>query len=878
MIKSTNDIRQMFIDYFDNKEHKIVASSSLIPNNDPTLLFTNAGMNQFKNIFLCQEQRDYMRAVTCQRCIRAGGKHNDLENVGYTARHNTFFEMLGNFSFGDYFKKEAILFAWELLTHSNWFNIPKNRLFITIYKTDNETYDIWTNKIGIPHNHIIRVGDQKGIPYCSDNFWQMGDTGPCGPCCEILYNYGDYNSNNDVNKSILKTDNYLELWNIVFLQFDRQLDGTMLPLLKPSIDTGMGLERIASVLQNVKSNYEIDFFKKLIQVIAKFIGTTDLNNNSLKVIADHIRSSSFLIADGVFPSNENRGYVLRRIIRRAIRHGNMLGAKKGFFHSLVKPFLEIVWEERGVEDLINQQVQIENILKFEEEQFDKTLKRGLSLLDTELSKLKGKTLNGQTIFRLHDTFGFPIDLTKDICRERNIEIDSTGFEKEMMLQQIRARELNQFNSNDNNIICSKIESHFEGYEQLSSLAIIKLIYVLDQKVENISVIGQNALIILDKTTFYGESGGQIGDIGLLKKCNTEFIVKDTKRYGNTICHIGTLISGKLSIGDSCTTEVNEAHRTLISLNHSATHLLHAALCQILGDHILQKGSLINDKYLRFDFSHYNALKLEEINKIEEIVNEQIFCNLPIETKIMHIEDEKLQGAKMLFKDKYDQHVRVVNIERVSFELCGGTHASRTGEIGLFLIKSEYGIASGIRRIEVNTGKNALIHINEQKHKLWIISNLMKTNISNVHKKINDLVNHVNVLEKELKQLRDKQADNESNLLIKKTIEIKGIKLLISKINNVNSSGLHNIVVKLKHKLSSSVIVLATIIEDKILLIASVTKDLTDRISANELINDLAKQIDGKGGGKPNLARAAGNNIKELETTLLSIQSWVYNRL
>ncbi|PPI86380.1 alanine--tRNA ligase [Candidatus Pantoea edessiphila] len=876
MIKSTNEIRQMFLDFFQSKGHKVIDSSSLVPDNDTTLLFTNAGMNQFKKIFLCQERVDYTRAVTCQRCIRAGGKHNDLKHVGYTKRHNTFFEMLGNFSFGDYFKKEAILFAWELLTSNKWFNIPKNRLFVTVYISDSETYNIWANDIGIPNNRIIKVGDQQGIPYLSDNFWQMGDTGPCGPCTEIIYDYRNLSSDLFNIDLTLHNNDYLELWNIVFLQFDRQSDGIMLPLFKPSIDTGMGLERITSVIQNVRSNYEIDFFKKLIDKIAQLIGIQDIHNNSLKVIADHIRSSVFLIADGVLPSNENRGYVLRRIIRRAIRHGKKLGAKKSFFYLLVKPFIEIINTKPN--DLSNKQTQIEKVLKFEEEQFAKIFQRGRSLLNEKLSNLQGKTLNGEFVFYLHDTFGFPVDCTKDICKERNVTIDMSCFEKAMLSQQSRARKSNQFEFHRNNLMNYNIESSFIGYEQLNSLSVIKLIYVLDEKVENISTNMQNAIIILDKTPFYGESGGQIGDIGILIKQNAKFVINDTKKYGNLTYHIGILLSGNLSIGDICETMVDTTYRRLISLNHSATHMLHSALCKVLGNHILQKGSFISDSYFRFDFLHHSALKKNEINKIEEIINEQIYCNLPVITKTTNLEEAKIQGAKMLFKQKYSKNVRVVRIGSFSTELCGGTHAVSTGEIGLCFIRSESGIASSIRRIEGITSKAVLNQINIYKNTLHNISDKMKTNVENLDQKIESLIQKSNILEKQIDQLLNEKASNDSKILINNAINIEGIKLLVNKIENTTPSMMNNIILQLRHQLHSSIIVLATVTQSKILLIASVTKDLTSRFPAHELIYYLAKQIDGKGGGKSDLARAGGKNIKALKDTLSSIKSWVYNRL
>ncbi|MXP51237.1 alanine--tRNA ligase [Pantoea sp. SoEX] len=881
MIKSTNEIRQMFIDFFYSKGHTIVPSSSLVPDNDPTLLFTNAGMNQFKNIFLCREASKYLRVVTSQRCIRAGGKHNDLENVGYTERHHTFFEMLGNFSFGDYFKREAISFAWELLTHINWFNIPKNRLLVTVYELDKETYDIWTNEIGIPKNRIIMVGDQNNLPFVSDNFWQMGDTGPCGPCTEIIYDYGDIKVDCLSKDLKLNNNNYLELWNIVFLQFDRQSNGKMIPLLKPSIDTGMGLERIVSVMQHVKSNYEIDFFKNLILKIAKLTCTKDINNISLRVIADHIRCCAFLIADGVFPSNENRGYVLRRIIRRAICYGNKLGVKKVFLYLLIKPLIEVLGE--SAKNLSNHQAKIERILKFEEEQFDKILKRGISLLDSELLNLKeNDILSGEIAFRLHDTFGFPIDLIKDICKERNFKLDITGFEKAMKLQQIRARKFSKFECSYDNKILFNIQSHFNGYDQLDLSSTIKAIYIADKPIEKITTSSnsnnEDVVIILDKTPFYAEAGGQIGDIGNLKKPNSEFIVKNTIKFGNAICHIGNLISGDFSVGDICNATVDSIHRKLISINHSATHLLHAALCKVLGNHVVQKGSLISDKYFRFDFLHYNPLKLQEIDKIEEIVNEHIFSNTNIETKIISIDNAKLQKAKMLFKEKYSNYVRIVKIGNISKELCGGTHVLNTSEIGLFCIKSEYGISSGVRRIEVNTGKNAFIQMNNNKKQLNILSSLMKTNNSNLNEKFYNLINHVNIIERELQNLRKNQVNYETDLLMDRVIEIKNTKILVSKVDNFTSLMLNNIIIKLKNKLSSSVLVLATIIEGKILLIASVTKDLTNKIQANDLIKYLAKQIGGDGGGKIDLARGSGKEIKLLEKTLLSVKPWISDKL
>ncbi|WP_246763962.1 alanine--tRNA ligase, partial [Cronobacter sakazakii] len=623
MSKSTAEIRQAFLDFFHSKGHQVVASSSLVPNNDPTLLFTNAGMNQFKDVFLGLDKRNYSRATTAQRCVRAGGKHNDLENVGYTARHHTFFEMLGNFSFGDYFKHDAIQYAWELLTGAQWFNLPKDRLWVTVYETDDEAYEIWEKEVGIPRERIIRIGDNKGAPYASDNFWQMGDTGPCGPCTEIFYDHGDHIWGGPPGSPEEDGDRYIEIWNIVFMQFNRQADGTMEPLPKPSVDTGMGLERIAAVLQHVNSNYEIDLFQKLIKAVANVTGATDLSNKSLRVIADHIRSCAFLIADGVIPSNENRGYVLRRIIRRAIRHGNMLGAKDTFFYKLVGPLVDVMGA--AGEELKRQQAQVEQVLKTEEEQFARTLERGLALLDEELSKLTGDTLDGETAFRLYDTYGFPVDLTADVCRERNIKVDEAGFEAAMEEQRRRARESSGFGADYNAMIRVDGASEFKGYDHTELTAKVTALFVDGKSVEQVTA-GQQAVVVLDETPFYAESGGQVGDKGELKGNGFTFTVNDTQKYGQAIGHIGELASGVLKVGEGVKAEVDHARRDRIRLNHSATHLMHAALRQVLGTHVAQKGSLVNDKGLRFDFSHFEAMKPEEIRKVEDLVNAQIRRN------------------------------------------------------------------------------------------------------------------------------------------------------------------------------------------------------------------------------------------------------------
>ena len=875
MSKSTAEIRQAFLDFFHSKGHQVVASSSLVPNNDPTLLFTNAGMVQFKDVFLGQDKRNYSRATTSQRCVRAGGKHNDLENVGYTARHHTFFEMLGNFSFGDYFKKEAIAYAWELLTGETWFALPKERLWVTVYETDDEAYDIWANDIGVPRERIIRIGDNKGSAYASDNFWQMGDTGPCGPCSEIFYDHGNHIWGGPPGSPEEDGDRYIEIWNIVFMQFNRQPDGTMLPLPKPSVDTGMGLERISAVLQHVNSNYEIDLFDKLIKAVASVTGATDLSNKSLRVIADHIRSCAFLIADGVIPSNENRGYVLRRIIRRAVRHGNMLGAKEAFFYKLVAPLVEVMGA--AGDDLKRQQSQVETVLKTEEEQFAKTLERGLALLDDELAKLQGDTLDGETVFRLYDTFGFPADLTADVCRERNLKIDEAGFEKAMEQQRQRAREASGFGADYSNVISIDAASAFKGYDQLDLAASVKALYVDGVAVEEVAA-GQEAVVVLDETPFYGESGGQVGDTGLLKGKNAEFSVQDTQKYGQAIGHIGKLTAGHLRINDRVEAQVDEARRARIRLNHSATHLLHAALREVLGEHVAQKGSLVNDKYLRFDFSHFEAMKPQELHQVEEIVNAQIRRNLPVETEVMDIDAAKGKGAMALFGEKYDQRVRVLTMGDFSIELCGGTHAARTGDIGLFRILSESGTAAGVRRIEAVTGEGALAQVYAQSSQLNEIAQLVKANSSNLNDKVRGLVDHVRSLEKELQQLRDQQAALESASLSSKAIDIQGVKLLVSELSNVEPKMLRTMVDDLKNQLGSAVIVLATVAEGKVSLIAGVTKDLTDRVKAGELVGDLAQQVGGKGGGRPDMAQAGGTDAQALKGALAGVESWVSSRL
>ncbi|MEN3752334.1 alanine--tRNA ligase [Mangrovibacter sp. SLW1] len=875
MSKSTAEIRQAFLDFFHSKGHQVVASSSLIPNNDPTLLFTNAGMNQFKDVFLGLDKRNYSRATTAQRCVRAGGKHNDLENVGYTARHHTFFEMLGNFSFGDYFKHDAIQFAWELLTGEQWFNLPKDRLWVTVYESDDEAYSIWEKEVGIPRERIIRIGDNKGAPYASDNFWQMGDTGPCGPCSEIFYDHGDHIWGGPPGSPEEDGDRYIEIWNIVFMQFNRQADGEMIPLPKPSVDTGMGLERIAAVLQHVNSNYDIDLFRNLIKSVAEVTGATDLGSKSLRVIADHIRSCAFLIADGVTPSNENRGYVLRRIIRRAIRHGNMLGAKDTFFYKLVAPLIQVMGA--AGEDLQRQQALVEQVLKTEEEQFARTLERGLALLDEELAQLKGDTLDGETAFRLYDTYGFPVDLTADVCRERNIKVDEAGFEAAMESQRRRARESSGFGADYNAMIRVDDASEFKGYEELAVTGKVTALFVDGKQVEQVTA-GQDAVVVLDKTPFYGESGGQVGDTGELKTANATFAVSDTQKYGQAIGHQGAVVAGVLKVGDSVNAQVDEARRTRIRLNHSATHLLHAALRQVLGTHVAQKGSLVNDKALRFDFSHFEAMKPEEIRAVEDIVNAQIRRNLPIETHVMDLDAAKEKGAMALFGEKYDERVRVLSMGDFSTELCGGTHASRTGDIGLFHIVAESGTAAGVRRIEAVTGEGAVAMMHAQNDELADIAQLLKGDSHNLGDKVRAVIDRTRQLEKELQQLKAQQAVQESASLSSKAIDVKGIKLLVSELSDVEPKMLRTMVDDLKNQLGSTVIVLGTAAEGKVSLIAGVSKDLTDRIKAGELIGMVAQQVGGKGGGRPDMAQAGGSDVQALPGALASVESWVAAKL
>ncbi|WP_120513267.1 alanine--tRNA ligase [Photobacterium salinisoli] len=874
MYMSTDEIRRAFLTFFESKGHQIVESSSLVPANDPTLLFTNAGMNQFKDTFLGLEKRNYSRATTAQRCVRAGGKHNDLENVGFTARHHTFFEMLGNFSFGDYFKEEAIQYGWEFLT--GVLKLPKERLLVTVYQTDDEAFDIWHKVIGLPEERIIRIGDKTGgKAYESDNFWQMGDTGPCGPCTEIFYDHGDHIWGGPPGSPEEDGDRFIEIWNIVFMQFNRQADGQMDSLPKPSVDTGMGIERLAAIMQNVHSNYEIDIFQALIKEAASVIGYDDLTNQSLRVVADHIRSCAFLIVDGVMPSNEGRGYVLRRIIRRAVRHGNKLGATGAFFHKLVGPLAEVMGS--AGETLKQQQAMVEKVLKIEEENFGRTLDRGMSILNEAIDALDGKVLDGETVFKLYDTYGFPADLTNDVARERGFSIDEEGFNNAMEAQRQRAREAGQFGVDYNDNVKVDAETEFCGYDGTQGEGQIVALFRDGEAVDTVAA-GDKALIILDHTPFYAESGGQCGDTGVLSAQGVMFSVEDTQKFGDAIGHQGTLNEGSLSVGDRVDAKVDAKRRAAISLNHSATHLLHAALRQELGEHVTQKGSLVKPDGLRFDFSHLESVKPEQLRKIERIVNEQIRLNHVIETNVMDIESAKSKGAMALFGEKYDDQVRVLSMGDFSTELCGGIHARQTGDIGLFKIVSEGGIAAGIRRIEAVTGEGAIALLHEQDSLLAETASLVKSDPASVAIKVNALVAHSKQLEKEIQQLKDKLAAQESADLINQVQEINGTKVLIAKLDGADNKALRGMVDELKNKLGSGVVVLGNVSDGKVGLIAGVTKDVITKVKAGDLVNMVAQQVGGKGGGRPDMAQAGGTDAGALPAALDSVSPWLTERL
>ncbi len=862
---STDEVRNAFLKFFESKGHQIVESSSLVPHNDPTLLFTNAGMNQFKDCFLGLEKRAYTRATTAQRCVRAGGKHNDLENVGFTARHHTFFEMLGNFSFGDYFKEDAIAFAWEFLTVT--LKLPADRLLVTVYETDDEAFDIWNQKVGVPADRIIRIGDKKGgKPYESDNFWQMGDTGPCGPCTEIFYDHGDHIWGGRPGTPEEDGDRFIEIWNNVFMQFNRHADGTMEPLPKPSVDTGMGIERISAIMQGVHSNYEIDVFQALIKAAAEVIGYEDLSNQSLRVIADHIRSCSFLIVDGVMPSNEGRGYVLRRIIRRAVRHGNKLGAQGAFFHKLVGVLAEIMGT--AGEELKRQQAVVEKVLRIEEENFGRTLERGMAILNEALDNISsqgtdGKVLDGETVFKLYDTYGFPADLTNDVAREREFAIDEEGFEKAMEEQRQRAREAGNFGTDYNAAIKVDTQTEFCGYTGTKGSSSVAAMFVEGNEVESLSA-GDKAIIVLGETPFYAESGGQCGDAGEIRTESGVFRVQDTQKLGNAIAHHGVMAEGVLAKGDEVATIVDAERRAAISLNHSATHLLHAALRQLLGEHVTQKGSLVKADSLRFDFSHLEAVTAGELKEVERLVNAQIRRNHTIETNVMDIESAKKKGAMALFGEKYDDEVRVLSMGDFSTELCGGIHASNTGDIGLFKITSEGGIAAGIRRIEAVTGEGALDAIEAQAAKY--------------EEKLAESAQKAKSLEKEIQKLKDKMAAAESANIMGKVQDINGTKVLIAALEGADNKNLRTMVDDIKNQVGSGIILLANVNDDKIGLIAGVTKDLIGKVKAGDLVKMVAEQVGGKGGGRPDMAQAGGTDVSALPEAIQSVQPWLEERL
>lgn len=873
----TSEIRQAFLDYFASKGHEIVASSSLVPGNDPTLLFTNAGMVQFKDVFLGKDLRSYSRAATAQRCVRAGGKHNDLENVGYTARHHTFFEMLGNFSFGDYFKQDAIKYAWEFLTSDKWLNLPKEKLWVTVYASDDEAFDIWSKDVGVPAERVIRIGDNKGAPYASDNFWQMGDTGPCGPCTEIFYDHGADIWGGPPGSPDEDGDRYIEIWNNVFMQFDRQPDGTLVPLPKPSVDTGMGLERIAAVMQHVHSNYEIDLFANLLSAVQEVTGATDPQDKSLRVVADHIRSCSFLVADGVLPSNEGRGYVLRRIMRRAIRHGNKLGANEPFFHKLVGALVGQMGD--AYPELRKLQSRIEKVLLQEEEQFARTLEQGLRILELDLAQLKGDVIPGEVVFKLYDTYGFPADLTADIARERQLSIDQAGFEREMAAQKERSQKGSQFAANYHDAIEVQSQTRFTGYDTTRDAARVVEMFVDGKSVATIEA-GQEAIVVLDQTPFYAESGGQVGDVGLIESETSRFEVADTLKQRHAHLHRGLLSAGTLTVGDTVSATVSAELRQATRLNHSATHLLHAALRTVLGEHVSQKGSLVTPSRLRFDFAHFAAITRDELAKIEQLVNDQIRANTPVTTEVMAIDQARAKGAMALFGEKYDAEVRVLTMGEGDFsiELCGGTHAKHTGDIGLLRIVAEGGVAAGVRRIEAVTGREALALIDHKDQQLAAIMDAVKGNSENVVGKVTGLLERMRQLEKELEKQNAKLARMAGDDLLGQVFELGGAKVLAAALENLDTKTLREMVDKIKDQLGEGVVVLGASQDGKVNLVAGVSKSLTDRVKAGELVNHVASQVGGKGGGRPDMATAGGSQPENLQPAIASVREWLSSRL
>ena len=861
---TTAQIRQQFLDFFASKQHQIVPSSSLIPGNDATLLFNNAGMVQFKDVFLGAESRPYTRATSSQRCVRAGGKHNDLENVGYTARHHTFFEMLGNFSFGDYFKQDAIKFAWEFLTEV--VKLPQEKLLVTIYHDDEEAFEYWSKDIGLSEDRIIRIAT-------SDNFWSMGDTGPCGPCSEIFYDHGEHIWGGPPGTPEEDGDRFIEIWNLVFMQYNRQSDGTMLPLPKQSVDTGMGLERISAILQGVHSNYEIDLFQGLIAAAASVTNAQDMDDKSLRVVADHIRSCAFLISDGVMPSNEGRGYVLRRIIRRAVRHGNKLGAQGAFFFKLVAALIEQMGQ--AYPELAKQQEIIEKVLRIEEEQFGKTLERGLAILEESLSDLKGDIIPGDLVFKLYDTYGFPADLTADVARERQMTIDHQGFEECMAVQRKTAQQAGKFGADYNEQLKSEKLTEFKGYDSTHHSATVVEIFAGGEAVQLLED-GQQGIVVLDRTPFYAESGGQTGDTGTITVAGGEFNVTNTTKLGNAFAHHGT-VQGRIGVNDKVDATIDDARRDSIKKNHTATHILHEALRQLLGDHVGQKGSLVQPDRLRFDFSHFEAVTKDELREIERVVNDEIRRNFALNTELMAIDDAKAKGAMALFGEKYDDEVRVVTIGDYSIELCGGTHVERAGDIGLFKIVSESGIAAGVRRIEAVTGADAVAYVSEQEQQLHDVAALVKGDSASVLEKVTALLEKSKGLEKQIAQLNDKLASAAGASLLDSIVEINGVKLLVANVEGTESKALRGMVDDLKNKIGSGVIALGVASGDKVSLIAGVTKDLTGKVKAGELVNHMAGQVGGKGGGRPDMAQAGGSEPQNLAAALDSVTAWLTER-
>jgi alanyl-tRNA synthetase len=874
-IMKSAEIREKFLKFFESKGHQIVASSSLVPHDDPTLLFTNAGMNQFKDVFLGFDKRSYNRATTSQKCVRAGGKHNDLENVGYTARHHTFFEMLGNFSFGDYFKRDAIKYAWELLV--DVYKLPKAKLWVTVYAEDDEAYDIWTKEIGVPAERVIRIGDNKGARYASDNFWMMGDTGPCGPCTEIFYDHGEHIWGGPPGSPDEDGDRYIEIWNNVFMQFNRDEAGVMHPLPKPSVDTGMGLERISAVLQHVHANYEIDLFQALIKAAARETSDTDMDSPSLRVLSDHIRACSFLLADGVIPGNEGRGFVLRRIIRRAIRHGYKLGARAAFFHKMVPDL--VVAMGQAYPELVANEKRVMDVLKQEEDRFFATIEHGMTMLENELAAMEkagAKVFNGETAFKLHDTYGFPLDLTADICREREVKVDSAAFDTAMARQKEQARAAGKFKMAAN-LDYEGPASNFHGYESLETRGHILALYRDGTAVNELNE-GELGVVVLDDTPFYAESGGQVGDLGELKGSGGIFAVEDTQKIQAAVFgHHGVVKTGKLAVGQGVAARVDVAARAATARNHSVTHLMHKALREVLGQHVQQKGSQVDADKTRFDFAHTAPMSAEEIREVEEIVNNEILANAATDSLVMPIDEAQKSGAMMLFGEKYGDEVRVVAIGS-SKELCGGTHVSRSGDIGLFKILAETGVAAGVRRVEAVTGSNALRYVQEQERRVQGVSALLKTQPDEVAERVVGLIDNVRALEKELARLKSKLAASQGDDLLTQATDVKGSKVLAVVLEGADANTLRETMDKLKDRLKSAAIVLASCAEGKVSLAAGVTADLTGKLKAGELVNFVAQQVGGKGGGRPDMAMAGGTEPAKLPAALAAVQAWVDAKL